>query len=182
MRSRLIRKDPDAGKDWRQEEKGMAEDEMVGWHHWLSEHEFESMGLQRVRHVWATERQQCWIFLLESIVCFLFVKIFLFLRGVADFISYNSQKSLAKCIFHLFYCLVLSFHSESEVKSLNHVWLFATPWTVAHQAPPSMGSSRQEYWSGLPFPSPGDLPDPGIEPRSPALEADALTSEPPGKP
>ena len=56
------------------------------------------------------------------------------------------------------------------------------PWTVAHQAPPSMGFSRQEYWSGLLFPSPGDLPDPGIEPRSPALQADALTSEPPGKP
>ena len=54
------------------------------------------------------------------------------------------------------------------------------PWTVAHQAPPSMGFSRQEYWSGLPFPSPGDFPGPGIEPRSPALEADALTSEPPG--
>ena len=48
--------------------------------------------------------------------------------------------------------------------------------------PPSMGFSRQEYWSGLPFPSPGDLPDPGIEPRSPTLRADALTSEPPGKP
>ena len=57
-----------------------------------------------------------------------------------------------------------------------------TPGTVAHQAPPSMGFSRQEYWSGLPFPSPGDLPDPGIEPRSPTLQADALTSEPPGKP
>ena len=57
----------------------------------------------------------------------------------------------------------------------------ATPWTVAHQAPPSMRFSRQEYWSGLPFPSPGDLPNPGIKPRSPALEADALTSEPPGK-
>ena len=53
-------------------------------------------------------------------------------------------------------------------------------WTVAHQAPPSMGLSRQEYWSGLPFPSPGDLPDPGIEPRSPTLQAEALTSEPPG--
>ena len=58
----------------------------------------------------------------------------------------------------------------------------ATPWTGAHQAPPSVGFSRQEYWSGLPFPSPGGLPDPGIEPRSPALQADALTSEPPGKP
>ena len=57
-----------------------------------------------------------------------------------------------------------------------------TPWTVAHQAPLSMGFSRQEHWSGLPFPSPGDLPNPGIKPRSPALQADALTSEPPGKP
>ena len=57
----------------------------------------------------------------------------------------------------------------------------ATPWTVAYQAPPSMGSSRQEYWSGLPFPSPGDLPDPGVEPGSPALQADTLLSEPPGK-
>ena len=52
------------------------------------------------------------------------------------------------------------------------------PWTVAHQARPSMGFSRQEHWSGLPFPSPGDLPDPGIEPRSPTLQADALTSAP----
>ena len=68
-----------------------------------------------------------------------------------------------------------------KVKSLSHVRLFATPWTVAHQSPPSMAFSRQEYWSGLPFPSPGDLPDPGIEPKSPALQADALTSEPPGK-
>ena len=69
-----------------------------------------------------------------------------------------------------------------KVKLLSHVRLFATPWTGAYGASPSTGFSRQEYWSGLPFPSPGDLPDPGIEPRSPALEADALTSEPPGKP
>ena len=55
----------------------------------------------------------------------------------------------------------------------------ATPWTVAYQASQSMGFSRQEYWSGLPFPSPGDLPDPGIEPGSPALQADGLPSEPP---
>ena len=74
------------------------------------------------------------------------------------------------------------FTTKGEVKSLSRVRLFATPWTVAYQAPLSMGFSRQEYWSGLPFPSPGDLPDPGIEPRSPTLEADALTSEPPGKP
>ena len=68
------------------------------------------------------------------------------------------------------------------MKSLSRVRLPATPWTVAYQAPPSMGFSRQEDWSGLPFPSPGDLPDPGIERRSPALQADTLTSEPPGKP
>ena len=70
----------------------------------------------------------------------------------------------------------------SSVQSLSHVRLFATPWTVAYQAPLSMGFSRQEYWSGLPFPSPGDLPDPGIEPRYPALLAGSLPSEPPGKP
>ena len=69
----------------------------------------------------------------------------------------------------------------SFVKSLSRVRLFANPWTVAYQAPPSVGFSRQEYWSRLPFPSPGDLPNPGIEPGSPALQADALPSEPPGK-
>ena len=68
------------------------------------------------------------------------------------------------------------------MKSLSRVRLFATPWSVAHQAPPSMEFSRQQYWSGLPFPSPGDLPDQGIEPGSPALQADALPSELPGKP
>ena len=60
---------------------------------------------------------------------------------------------------------------------LNHVRLFATPWTVACQAPLSVGFSREEYWSGLPFLSPGDLPDPGIKPRSPTLQADSLPSE-----
>ena len=67
-------------------------------------------------------------------------------------------------------------------KSPSHVRLFTTPWTVAHQAPPSMGFSRQEYWSGVPFPSLEDLPDPWIKRRSLAFQADALTSEPPGKP
>ena len=56
-----------------------------------------------------------------------------------------------------------------------------TPWTIARQAPLSVEFSRQEYWSGWPFPSAGDLPKPGIEPRSPTLQTDALTSEPPGK-
>ena len=68
------------------------------------------------------------------------------------------------------------------MKSLSRVQLFVTPWAVAHQAPLSMEFFRQEYWSGLPFPSPGDIPDPSIKPRSPALQADALPLEPPGKP
>ena len=71
---------------------------------------------------------------------------------------------------------------EKKVKSLSHVRLFASPWTVAYQAPPSMGFSRQEYWSELPFPSPGGLPNPEIQFASPALQADAVPSEPPGKP
>ena len=66
--------------------------------------------------------------------------------------------------------------------SLSRVRLFATPWTVAYQARRSMGFSRQEYRSGLPFPSPGDLPNPGIEPGSPALQTDALPSKALGKP
>ena len=68
-----------------------------------------------------------------------------------------------------------------HVKSLQSC-LTATLWTVACQAPLSMGFSRREYWSGLPFPSPGDLPNPGIEPRSPTLQADSLPAEPPRKP
>ena len=67
-----------------------------------------------------------------------------------------------------------------KVKSLSLVRLFVTTWTIAHQAPPAMGFSRQQYWSGLPFPSPRDLPDPGIEPGSPTLQVDTLPSEPPG--
>ena len=70
---------------------------------------------------------------------------------------------------------------RKKVKSLSRVLLFATPWTIAYQAAPSMGFSRQEYRSGLPFTSPGDFPDPGIEPRSPTLQADTLLSEPSGK-
>ena len=66
---------------------------------------------------------------------------------------------------------------------LSHVWLFETSWTIAHQAPLSMGFPRQESWSGLPFPSPEDLPDPGTEPTSLALTGEFFTtSEPPVKP
>ena len=66
-------------------------------------------------------------------------------------------------------CGSMQFNTPSEVKSLSHVQLFVTPRPVAHQVPPSMGFSRREYWSGLPLPSPGDLPYPGIEPGSPGL-------------
>ena len=68
-----------------------------------------------------------------------------------------------------------------KVQSLSRVQLFAAPWTVARQGPLSMGFPGQEYWSGLPFPSPGDLPNPGIKPGTPELQAGALPSESPGK-
>ena len=84
-----------------------------------------------------------------------------------------------KCKSDMF--LLFSESSSSSLlwkwKVLSCVWLFAIPWTIQ-----SMEFSRPEYWSGLPFPSPGDLPKPGIEPRSPALQADSLPAEPPGKP
>ena len=66
---------------------------------------------------------------------------------------------------------------QCNVKSLSRAQLFVTPWTVTYQALLSMGFSRQEYWSGLPFPSPGDLPDPAIKPGSPTLQADVRGRE-----
>ena len=71
-------------------------------------------------------------------------------------------------------------HKLLRAQLLSHVLLFATPGTRARQAPLTMGFSRQEYWSGLPFPSPGDLPNPGIEPMYPALAGGFFTTEPPG--
>ena len=68
-------------------------------------------------------------------------------------------------------------HSKVQVSHFSHVELCAVPRTVAHQVSLSMGFSRQEYWSGLPFSSPENLPDPGIEPRSPKLQADSLLTE-----
>ena len=81
----------------------------------------------------------------------------------------NNVNSVCVCVW-----------KKKKVKSLSCVKLFVTPWTVAYQVPPSMGFSRQEYWSGLPFPSPGDLPDPGTKPGSSTLQPDTLPSEPPG--
>ena len=71
---------------------------------------------------------------------------------------------------------------KEKVKLLSCIRLFVTPWTIDYQASLSMAFSRQDYWSGLPYPSPGDLPDPGIKPGPTALQADTLPSEPPGKP
>ena len=87
-------------------------------------------------------------------------------------------------VIFMLYLLALQMQQwkKVKVKSLSHVQLFATPWTVALQAPPSMGFSREGYWSGLPFPSPRDLSDPGIERGSSSLQADSLPAEPPRKP
>ena len=78
----------------------------------------------------------------------------------------NLKKSLKSATFAFPHCLICC---SFVVQSQSHALLFATPWTVAHQAPLSMGFSQQEFWSGLPFPSPGNLPDPGIKPMFPAL-------------
>ena len=154
-KSWLLRKHPDAGKDWRQEEKGTTEDEMPEWHHQLNAHEFEQahgdgegQGSLACCSPWvakswthlATEKQQ--------------------------------QKNDSR------YCAILQYYSRAQ-----SCWLFATAWTVAHQTPLSMGFFRQEYWSGLPFPSPRNLPNSGIEPKFPlslALQADSLGAKPLG--
>ena len=101
-------------------------------------------------------------FLIPSAFQFLQILIFIMLKSF-----HNNIKPLTQCL-------------KVKVKLLSCVQLFATQWTVAHQAPPSMEFSRQEYQSGLPFPSQGDLPDPRIEHWSPTLRADALPSEPLG--
>ena len=77
--------------------------------------------------------------------------------------------------------LFVHYMEQTGSLSLSRIRLFVALWTVAHQAPPSIGFSRQEYWNGLPFPSPGDLPNPGIKPTSPTLQADSLPAEPQGK-
>ena len=95
--------------------------------------------------------------------------------------SYNSNRFL--CGYIILLPFILSYQLKLHVLSrFSHVQIFATPWAVASQALPSMGFSRQEYWSGLPFPSPGNLPNPGIKSWSPTLQADSFPSEPPGKP
>ena len=146
------------------------------------------MGSQRVGHDWATELTELtehpiinfWFnsiivreYILCDFSCLEFVNILFYVLNTA----YLKVCSICTWKEHVVYhCWI-----EEEVSSLSRVWLFAAPWTVAHQAHPSLGFSRQEYWNGSPFPSPEELPYPGIEPRSPALQAGALPSEPPGK-
>ena len=103
--------------------------------------------------------------------------------------KHNSKDLLNFIAIHRIFQLENNYNiGSSQLKKLRHgesesevTQSCVTLWTVPHQAPPSMGFSRKEYWSGLPFPSPRDLPDSGIEPGSPALQADALPSKPPGK-
>ena len=93
--------------------------------------------------------------------------------------SATGQKLKAFCV-QFFKNLLTVLVLGGFVQSLSRVRLFVTPWTVARQAPLSTGFSRQECWSGVPFPSPGDLPDPGIKPESPTLQAGSLPSDPLG--
>ena len=128
----------------------------------------------------------CPFFKKEDWFCLIFSSIhFSYIFDISPLLDTWLANIFSNLACWLFILLLVSFVVQKvkvKVKSLSRVRLFATPWTVAYQAPPSMGFSRQECWSGLLFPSPGDLPDPGIEPRSPALQADTLLSEPPGKP
>ena len=100
------------------------------------------------------------------------------LETVQDLALFISSPGCPSVSFIIFF--VINWWKVKE--SLSRVWLFATPWTLVHQAPLSMRFPRQEYWNGLPFSSPGDLPDPGMEPGSPSLQADSLPSETPNWP
>ena len=96
-------------------------------------------------------------------VSFVYLRLLIFLLAIL-IPAYASSSPAFRMMYSTY---KLNNQVKVKVKSLSRVQLFATPWTVAYQAPLSMGFSRQEYWNGLPFPSPGDLPDPGIEPGSP---------------
>ena len=139
----LIGEDPDAGKDWRKEEKRVIENEMVGWHHWLNGHEFEqTLGVGDGQ---------------ASLACCS--------TWVAESDMTKGLNWLKWVIYLVLLCLFASLVSKS-----------ASLCTAAHRAL-SMGFSREEYWSGLPCPPPGNLLHPGIQPESPispALQTDSL--------
>ena len=132
------------------------------------------MGLQRVGHDLVTEQQQTMHWEIKKLMGLFYWAISLQWSGAEPtlFLRYV-------CIYTIYYILILYIW---ELKLLICVQLFLVPLTVAYQTPLSMELSRPEYWNGLSFPSARDLPDPKIEPRSPALQADTLLSEPRGKP
>ena len=139
-----IGKDTNAGRDWGQEEKGMIEDDMVGWHHWLNGHEFElAQGIVKDGEAWHASQ---WGPKSQT--------------RLSDWTKEQPGKKLLMLLF-------------------NHQ---VVSDSVRHQTPLFMGFLRQEYWSGLPFSSPGDIPDPGIKPMSPLLAGGFFTTEPSGKP
>ena len=152
----FIRKDPDVGKEWRQEEKGTTEDEMVGWHHRLDGHEFEQalgvgdgQGSLTCYSPWGLKE-----------------------LDVSDPLNWLTSWTLKKRIVWLCWVLVAKwgiFGWGTCVWAwvLSRVQLFATLWIVARHAPLSVGFFKQEYWSGVPFPPPGDLPDSGMKSGSP---------------
>ena len=132
----LLGKDPDSWKDWRQEEKGMTEGNMVGWHHWLNGREFEQapgVGDGEGNLACCSPRG----------------------RKESDTTEWLNCYNIDMSYIHI--CLLSQF---------SHVWISVMLWIVAHQAPLPMGFSRQEYWSGLPFPPPRGFPNPGMEPLS----------------
>jgi len=144
-------------RDWGQEEKGTTEDEMAGWHHWLDGCESEwTLGVDDGQ------------------------------GGLVCCSSWGCKES--DTIERLIWSdLIWGWYSRHKkcacsLSCFSHVWLFVTPWTVAFQAPLSMRFSRQEYWSGLPCPPPGHLPNPGIKPESLVLKVDSLLLSHQGSP
>ena len=163
----------------------MTEDEMVGWHHWLDGHEFEqALGVSdgqgslaccgswghRVRHYWATKLN--WPSMNE-ITPHIFFYVLLLLLDIVCKVHPWCCVLLYLTYFHghMLLCYMKSYLSITFIcvcmlSHFSHVWLLVTLWTVACQTPVSMGFSRKKYWSGLPCPSPGTLPIPGIKPTS----------------
>jgi len=148
----------------------MTEYEMVGWHHWLNGHEFEQApgigngqgGLACCRP-WGckeSDRTEQLNWTEHS------------LNDV--YLNYFSQNKFMTSDKYFFFSFAVSMH----ISCFSPVQLFVTLWNIVHQTPLPMGFSRQEYWVGLPFPTPGDLPNPGIKPGSSALQAASLPSEP----
>ena len=177
VKSQLIGKDSDSGKDWGQEEKGATEDEMVGWHRWLN----GPWVWANSGRWWRTEKPGVLQFMGSQRVGHDFSSVQLLSRAPMDCstpgfpVHHQLREPTQTCV----HCVRDDIQLSHPLSSPSPP-AFA-PWTVDHQAPLSMGFSWQQYWSVLPCPSLGDLSNPGIKPRSPALQADSLPYEPPEK-